>query len=164
MKKIIKVIGLGFLSFSLITSCTRRNLEYLVLDDFLKSDVEGSLLGSIKIIDEIRGVDLGYLLFVSGNENKEDHYFYFDKTFLVSKFEGPYQFNCYPYKNKIDDICSFIVHELDVEAGFSLIDKLVFEIEDIYLYENKKSSGYLIYNNIYKINENNNVLSISIED
>lgn len=75
MKKIIKVIGLGFLSFSLITSCIRRNLEYLVLDDFLKSDVEGSLLGSIKIIDEIRGVDLGYLLFVSGNENKEDHYF-----------------------------------------------------------------------------------------
>ena len=58
-----------------------------------------------------------------GNKNKEEHYFYFDRTFIVNKFEGPYKLNSYPYQNKIDNIYSFIVEELDVKPGFELLDK-----------------------------------------
>lgn len=65
----------------MFVSCGRKNLEYLVLDDFLKSNKECALLGSIKIIDGIRGNDLGYLLYASSDQNREEHYFYFDRTF-----------------------------------------------------------------------------------
>ncbi len=75
MSKFFKIIALSLTSISLVTSCQRRNMEYLVLDDFLKSGFKGALLGSIEIIDEIRGVDLGYLLYVSAHENKEEHFF-----------------------------------------------------------------------------------------
>ncbi len=164
MKKLFKIIGLSLVSVILFGSCGRRNLEYLVLDDFLKSNKECALLGSIKIIDEIRGNDLGYLLYASGDQNREEHYFYFDRTFLISKFEGPYKFNAYSYKNNIDDICSFIFEELNVKAGFELIDNLVYRIEDMYLYENNKPSGFLVYNNLYIINENDYDLSLSLKD
>ena len=164
MNKLFKILGLSLVSVILFPSCGRRNLEYLVLDDFLKSNKDCALLGSIKIIDEIRGVDLGYLLYASGAQNREEHYFYFDRTSLISKFEGPYKFNAYSYKNNIDDICSFIVDELNVKAGFELMDKLVYRIEDMYLYENNKPSGFLTYNNLYKINESNYDLSLILED
>ena len=164
MRKFFKIIALSLSSISLVTSCDRKDIKYLVLDDFIKSDVDGTLLGSITMVDEIRGIDLGYLLYVSGEQNKEEHYFYFDRTFIVNKFEGPYKFNSYPYQNKIDDICSFIVEELDVKAGFELIDKLIFKIADAKLYENNELSGYLVYDNKYRINENNSNLSLVEEE
>ena len=162
MSKFFKIIALSLTSISLVTSCQRRNMEYLVLDDFLKSGVKGALLGSIEIIDEFRDVDLGYLLYVDMDKNKEEHYFYFDRTFIVNKLDGPYKFNSYVYQNKIDDICSFIVDELDVKSGFELIDKLNYRIESVYLYENDKQNGFLVYDNLYKINENNNNLSLEL--
>ncbi len=164
MRKFFKIIALILASIGLVTSCDRRNIEYLVLDDFIKSDVDGALLGSISIVDEIRHVDLGYLLYVSGEQNKEEHYFYFDRTFIVNKFEGPYKLNSYPYQNKIDDICSFIVEKLDVKSGFELINKLIFKIDYAKLYENNESSGYLVYDNTYRINENNYDLSLVVEE
>lgn len=162
MSKFFKIIALSLTSISLVTSCQRRNMEYLVLDDFLKSGVKGALLGSIEIIDEFRDVDLGYLLYVDMDKNKEEHYFYFDRTFIVNKLDGPYKFNSYVYQNKIDDICSFIVDELDVKSGFELIDKLNYRIESVYLYENDEPNGFLVYDNLYKINENNNNLSLEL--
>lgn len=162
MSKIFKIFALSLTSISLVTSCQRRNMEYLVLDDFLKSGVKGALLGSIEIIDEFRDVDLGYLLYVDMDKNKEEHYFYFDRTFIVNKLDGPYKFNSYVYQNKIDDICSFIVDELDVKSGFELIDKLNYRIESLYLYENDEPNGFLVYDNLYKIKENNNNLSLEL--
>lgn len=162
MSKFFKIIALSLTSISLVTSCQRRNMEYLVLDDFLKSGVKGALLGSIEIIDESRDIDLGYLLYVGMDKNKEEHYFYFDRTFIVNKLDGPYKFNSYVYQNKIDDICSFIVDELDVKSGFELIDKLNYRIESVYLYENDEPNGFLVYDNLYKIKENNNNLSLEL--
>ena len=162
MSKFFKIIALSLTSISLVTSCQRRNMEYLLLDDFLKSGVKGDLLGSIEIIDEFRDVDLGYLLYVGMDKNEEEHYFYFDRTFIVNKLDGPYKFNSYVYQNKIDDICSFIVDELDVKSGFELIDKLNYRIESVYLYENDEPNGFLVYDNLYKINENNNNLSLEL--
>lgn len=164
MRKFFKIIALNLASISLVTSCDRRNIEYLVLDDFIKSDVGGALLGSITIVDEIGGVDLGYLLYVSGEQNKEEHYFYFDRTFIVNKFEGPYKLNSYPYQNKIDNIYSFIVEELDVKPGFELLDKLIFKIDYAKLYENNEPSGYLVFDKTYRINENNYELSLVVEE
>ena len=164
MRKFFKIIALSLSSISLVTSCDRKDIKYLVLDDFIKSDVDGTLLGSITMVDEIRGIDLGYLLYVSGEQNKEEHYFYFDRTFIVNKFEGPYKLNSYPYQNKIDDICSFIIEELDAKAGFELIDKLIFKLDGAKLYENNEPSGYLVYDNTYRINENNFDLSLVVEE
>ncbi len=91
-----------------ITSCTKVDIKYMCMNDFLKREVsDGLLKGAIKFWDSPTGFNDGYMLFVKNNL-KEELFLYYDRTFLVNKFGGPYKLELYPYDFSIDEICNFI--------------------------------------------------------